>query len=142
MEWLQNFLINLMTLIGFENPSVSYDSNRNCFVIFINGLKSEELINQLIQALNHLTKALCKKQHLPPVFIDINKYRDQREKLILELARASAKKVAATKTPIELPAMNAYERRLIHLALSSRPEIKTESIGEGKERRIVIKPLG
>jgi len=141
MYQLQEILTNLIKLMGFEDFSVNYDSDRNRFLIFINNLDSEELIYKLINGLNHLVKALAKKQKQPPVFIDINNYKDKRENLILELARATARKVAATKTEIELPAMNAYERRLIHLELSSRPDIKTESIGEGKERRIVIKPI-
>ena len=141
MDQLQEILTNLIKLMGFEDFSINYDSGRNRFLIFINNLDSEELIHKLIDGLNHLAKALARKQNQPPVFIDINNYREKRENLILELARATARKVAVTKIEIELPAMNAYERRLIHLELSSRPDVKTESIGEGKERRVVIKPI-
>ena len=37
--------------------------------------------------------------------------------------------------------MNAYERRLIHVEIANHPDLKTESIGEGRERRVVIKPI-
>lgn len=141
MDWLQEILTKLIKLMGFEDFSVSYDSNRSRFMIFINNLDSEELIWRLINDLNHLARVLTKKQNQPPVFIDINNYREKREGLIVELARATARKVVATKTEMPLPFMNAYERRLIHTELSSRPDVKTESIGEGKERRIVIKPI-
>jgi len=73
--------------------------------------------------------------------LDVNNYRRQREDLIVELAKAAARKVAATQTEISLPPMNAYERRLIHAELAERPDLKTESKGEGKERAVVIKPL-
>ncbi|PIR72412.1 MAG: hypothetical protein COU42_01305, partial [Candidatus Nealsonbacteria bacterium CG10_big_fil_rev_8_21_14_0_10_36_24] len=122
MDQLQEILTNLIKLMGFEDFSINYDSGRNRFLIFINNLDSEELIYKLISGLNHLAKALARKQNQPPVFIDINNYREKRENLILELARATARKVAVTKIEIELPAMNAYERRLIHLELSSRPD--------------------
>ena len=75
------------------------------------------------------------------VFVDINNYRRERENLILELARAAARKAVVTKGEIPLPVMNSYERRLIHLELSSHPDVKTESVGEGKERYIIIKPI-
>lgn len=141
MDWLQEILIKLIKLMGFEDFSVSYDSDRSRFMIFINNLDSEELIWRLINDLNHLARVLTKKQNQPPVFIDINNYREKREGLIVELARATARKVVATKTEMPLPFMNAYERRLIHTELSSRPDVKTESIGEGEERRLIIKPI-
>ena len=75
------------------------------------------------------------------VFVDVNSYRKERENIILELARGAARKAAGTKTDITLPPMNAYERRLIHSELASRPDIKTESVGEGKERYVVVKPI-
>lgn len=43
-----------------------------------------------------------------------------------------------TKSEIALPAMNAYERRLVHVEISTRPDLKTESVGMGKERHIII----
>jgi spoIIIJ-associated protein len=61
--------------------------------------------------------------------------------LILEIAKASAQKVIALKQEVRLPAMNAYERRLIHTELSMRPDVKTESVGEGKDRAVVIRPI-
>ena len=46
-----------------------------------------------------------------------------------------------TKEKISLPAMNSYERRLVHVELSIHPEVATESAGMGKERCVVIKPI-
>jgi predicted RNA-binding protein Jag len=37
--------------------------------------------------------------------------------------------------------MNAYERRLIHAELAARPDVKTESLGEGRGRYVVVKPI-
>ncbi|MFA5386469.1 MAG: R3H domain-containing nucleic acid-binding protein [Candidatus Paceibacterota bacterium] len=141
MDWLQEILTKLIKLMGFEDFSINYDPDRSRFMIFINNLDSEELTWRLINDLNHLAKTLTKKQNQQSVFIDINNYREKREGLIIELARATARKVVATKTELTLPFMNAYERRLIHLELSSRPDVKTESIGEGKERKLIIKPI-
>ena len=73
--------------------------------------------------------------------LDINNYRREREHLIGEIAKAAARKALMNKQDVELPIMNAYERRLVHMELASRPDVKTESIGEGAERRVVIKPI-
>ena len=74
-------------------------------------------------------------------YIDINNYRKDREDLIIKLAKAAAKKSSVTKQEVSLPAMNAYERRIIHSELSLHPDLKTESSGEGKQRHVVIKPI-
>ena len=72
-------------------------------------------------------------------FVDINNYQAERERIIQELAKAAARKVIATKIELPLPAMNAYERRLIHTELATHPDIKTESDGVGRERHVVVK---
>lgn len=70
--------------------------------------------------------------------VDINNYRKERERLIIELAKAAARKVVMTKQEMTLPPMNAYERRLVHMELASRPDVKTESVGEGLARKVIV----
>jgi len=91
--------------------------------------------------MNHVVQMVAQKKGTKAIFLDINNYRLEREKLITELARAAAKKTAATKVAISLPFMNSYERRLVHTALAVHPDITTESVGVGKERYVIIKPI-
>ena len=84
---------------------------------------------------------VAKKNQKESIFLDINNYRHDREVLIAELAKAAAKKVFTTKQPVSLPAMNSYERRIVHVELALHPEVKTESAGEGKERYVIIMPI-
>mgnify|MGYP001613694030 FL=1 len=91
--------------------------------------------------MEHLARMVAKKNGVENIFIDINNYRKERENIIVELAKASARKALLAKEEIKLPPMNAYERRLIHVELSTRPDVKTESMGEGRERYVVVKPL-
>jgi spoIIIJ-associated protein len=58
-----------------------------------------------------------------------------------ELARKAAREAVLKKKPVELPAMNAYERRVVHSELALRPDVMTESSGEEPNRRVVVKPL-
>ena len=51
-----------------------------------------------------------------------------------------AEQVAAKRTPFTLEPMPAYERRIIHVALADHPDVTTQSVGIGEERKIVILP--
>ncbi len=129
----------IIELLCFKNFDIEADDQRRLYSIHINDeFISKERLPKLISDLNKIVRLVAKKQGLDPVVIDINNYRRERENLIIELARAAARQAVATKSPVHLPAMNAYERRLIHAELSTRPDVKTESIGEGKERKVVI----
>ncbi len=142
MERIQNTLQKLIELMGFEDFSVNYETDGKKFLIFINddGVVNR-ILPQFVADLDYLIKIVAQKNDFTAVFIDINNYRREREGLILELARAAARKSVAEQKEIPLPPMNAYERRLIHLELAQRPDLKTESIGDYKNRYVIIKPL-
>ena len=74
------------------------------------------------------------------VLIDVNSYRARRADHLRELAETLADQVDETQEPVTLEAMPANERRLIHVALADDENVRTYSIGEGDERRVVISP--
>ncbi len=129
--------------MGFKDYrlEIAEDGNRNSLFIYEDEAFIREHLPMIVEASNHFLQMVAKKNGAKPIFLDINNYRHEREGLIAELARAAAKKVATTKQEVSLPAMNSYERRLVHVELAVHPEVTTESIGEGKERYIVIRPL-
>ena len=143
MDQLHHNVQKLIELMGFSDFSVSYDPEGGRFSIFINDegfLKNS--LPDFVADLEHLVRLMARKTNEEKLaFVDVNNYRKERENLILELARAAARKAAASKQEVNLPTMNAYERRLVHLELASRPDIKTESIGERKERHVVVRPI-
>lgn len=142
MNLLQNNFQQIIELMGFNDFSINYDSdNNNLSVIIDDNLISEENLPGLVNNFDCLMKLIAQKNNLEPVFVDVNNYRKKRRDLIVELSKAAARKSLAEKKEISLPPMNAYERRIVHLELSARPDIKTESIGEGRERYIVIRPI-
>ena len=59
-----------------------------------------------------------------------------------ELAQSLARQAITEKRPVVLRPMSAYERRVVHVTLAENSQIKTESIGEGEDRKVVIKPVG
>jgi predicted RNA-binding protein Jag len=143
METWDIVIKNLLSGMGFSDYrlEITEDGNHNSLFIY----ESEDLVREnlpvLVEALNHLLQMIARKNGAKPIFIDINNYRQERESLIAELAKAAAKKVIATKQDVPLPAMNSYERRIVHVELAVHPDVTTESVGAGKERYIVIKPV-
>ncbi|MEK7149586.1 MAG: R3H domain-containing nucleic acid-binding protein [Patescibacteria group bacterium] len=141
MEQLQVIIKQIIEGMGFSDYSLSYDKESNRVSLIIDDQIFSKNLADFVFDLNQVVKLVAKKNGWEPVVIDVNNYRRQRHELILELARAAARKTVATKEEIALPPMNAYERRLIHVELAGRPDLKTESIGEGKERGVIVKPI-
>lgn len=73
------------------------------------------------------------------VLVNIGDYRQRRKESLERMALSVAQKAKFSGQPQALPPMSAFERRIIHLALSSDPEVETLSEGEGKERHVVVK---
>jgi spoIIIJ-associated protein len=70
--------------------------------------------------------------------VDVEGYRTRRERVLRELAKRMAERVEASRQPITLEAMPPNERRIIHLTLRDHPSVRTNSIGEGEHRRVMI----
>jgi len=107
---------------------------------------SQALIGQnaeTLLAIQHLLRVILKKT-IPGtgrVDLDINNYQKVRKEYLKGLAVSSANNAVVFKKEVAMPAMNAYERRVVHMELSARSDIATESRGEEPDRRIVIRPL-
>ena len=139
MEKITAKLKTIIELMGFAEAKVSIDEEHRKISIFIDDEIIQGQTANLLNAFEHLFNLITKKESGPSLVVDLNYYRRERERLIAELARAAAHKAMVTKSEVELPPMNAYERRLVHLEITSHPELKTESIGLGKERHIIIR---
>jgi len=139
---IKEIIKELIGKMGFEDFSVE-DNNegKRVSVLIIDDKFFKDALPYFVSDLNYLVRLITRKENWEDVLIDVNNYLKEREGLILELARAAARKAAATKEEISLPPMNSYERRLVHTELAGRPDLKTESAGEGKDRYVVIKPL-
>lgn len=138
---MEQTIKQLIEKMGFDDFSVSFDQESNRFSVIINDAIFTRSLPDFVFDFNQVVRLIGRKNDLPHVIVDVNNYRSQRHELILELARASARKAIANKEEITLPPMNAFERRLIHVELAGRPDLKTESAGEGKERCVIVKPI-
>ncbi|MEK9194652.1 MAG: R3H domain-containing nucleic acid-binding protein [Patescibacteria group bacterium] len=141
MEKILEKINKILGLMGFCEVRVQTDDAHRRISIFIDEDLSQDQIPTILRALDTFVNLMLKRENLPSHIVDLNLYRKERERIILELAKAAAHKAMMSKLEVELPPMNAYERRLIHVEITTHPELKTESIGLGKERRVVIKLL-
>ena len=74
------------------------------------------------------------------IAIDVENYRGRREQQLRDVADRVAKRVIQTGKIIQLEAMPAIERRVVHMALLENPRIRTQSVGVEPNRRIVVLP--
>lgn len=96
-------------------------------------------------SLNHLVKKIfeiqCKKNNWKKLnfVVDVNDYQEKRIQELRDRAHIMAERARFFKSNIECPPMNPYERMIIHSFFSEVTDIKTESTGFGRDRRVVIK---
>jgi len=74
------------------------------------------------------------------IVVDINDYKGRREERATEIGYEAAERARREQRPIDLPQLAAYERRVIHQALSEEEGVFTRSEGEGQDRRLVVYP--
>ena len=78
-------------------------------------------------------------ERAPLFLIDVNDYRAKQIKDLQAKAMMMAERARSFQYDVELSPMSSYERLIIHTTLADQPNVKTESQGEGRNRRVVIK---
>lgn len=144
VRYIKEYLQKLLKDLGFtsnieiknkeEVPTYTIYSDNDALLIGKNGKNLKALS---ILTSQHLLNELGRNFKFT---IDINSYKEKREKSLESLARRIAREVATTKVEAKLDSMNSYERRIIHNALTNNKRVYTESKGEEPNRYVVIKP--
>lgn len=144
MDSIKEITKSLIDSLGVLESAIEVLENKGGFLINIKSPEEHSLIgreNEKFEAFSHLLKRMVAKKHGETVriTIDINGVRAQNDKHIKNKAEMMAERARSFKIDVELDPMTSYERMLIHSHLEGQPNIKTESIGEGRERRLVIR---
>lgn len=152
MQEIKKIIEQTLKVMGFD--AIEIDIKKD------NSLKDRELLNINLKidskeaeyftkengwglsAFQHLLRVMISKKSPNQTFfiLDINDYRKEREKFLIDLALKAVQKIRKTKESVVFEPMSAYERRLIHLQLAEQPDIVTESIGQEPERKVVVRP--
>ncbi len=133
----------LKTGIPFSDISFSFDENTGEYWYSVSLNESGHKTEELNQAINHLIKRVLEKtcapeQVAPNVVFDINGFYKKKINNIRTIAHMMAERAKYFKSSVEIDPMSAYERKIVHEYLKDRPDIKTESTGEGLKRRVVV----
>lgn len=97
---------------------------------------------QTLSEIQHLLKVILKRKIDEDFYIniDINGYKERKEDYLREMVRSVADEVILTKQEKKLDPMPAYERRIVHMELSTKEGVEAESVGQEPERQIIVKP--
>ncbi len=136
-EWLQKVDNTLEYTIKEEDYTIYVDINGNAAGTLI-GYRGETLNSMQTILSTIANRSFNNKIRL---ILDIENYRQKREKTLEELAEKVSKTVLKTGKSITLEPMSAYERKIIHSKLQDNNKIETHSIGEGDNRRVVISKI-
>jgi len=150
IERVKKFIEKVLEKADLADTKVEIEYSQGQDVVVFN-LRSPGPANLLIgqngenlRSLQYIVRLLVRR-HLDevgqfPFILDINGYRQQKDHAIYELVDQAAKEVKADRKLVLLRPMNSYERRLAHTRLAEDEGVVTESVGEGEERKVVVKP--
>lgn len=142
-EFIEDYLYNFFKNLNMEaSMQVSMEDDR--FLVDLDAKNNAILIGkngQSLQGLNRIIRAATNAEFRRRfnILVDINNYKMDRYAKVRSMAKRIARNVMKTKIDATLDPMPNDERKVIHQELSTYKNIKTESVGEGLNRRLVIK---
>jgi len=151
VEMLKNLIKETLEKMTFSDFTLGMreeaGSDGENLVFNVVSKESDLLIGQYgvnLRSLQHILRAMARRRTEEKLrfSVDVNDYRREKISSLADLARNMARQAVEEQGPVVLRPMSAYERRIVHMELAGNDQVKTESIGEGEERKIVIKPVG
>jgi spoIIIJ-associated protein len=142
----EDFLHGLLETMDFD-ADVSASTSSQAAVVELIGPELGLLIGRhgaTLEALQEVTRAAVqrKTQGRAWVNLDIEGYRARKRAMLERQARTAAAKVRKSGRPLALEAMPAFERKVVHDALTDFRGVRTSSEGEEPNRFVVISPVG
>ena len=138
-----DYLRGIIPLMGVENVTFSAVQKGEATIIRLDGEHLGALIGrrgETMESLSYLASLVAKRLEgdYIKLGLDVAGYRDKRESDLTALAQRIGAKVRKTGRSFAMEPMNPYERRIIHSAISKMEGVRSESKGEGRDRRVVI----
>lgn len=167
-EMVESTLRELLDAAGFSYTDVVRGDVAGQVIFSISADDARSLIGMhgdTVHAIDHLVKKIVEKRlddtrreartqsstipiedleerEGPHFLIDVNDYRSKQIKDLQAKALMMAERARSFQYDVELSPMSAYERLIVHTTLQDAPNVKTESQGEGRSRRVVIRYAG
>src|SRR5579872_425779 len=140
-----NKFLEMLKITGTASISMSTDSDEQIIEVVLDTQDTSLVIGhhgEGLEALQLLLSLAISKElgSFVRVSLEVGDYKKNRTDYLLSLAAKTKDRAITEGRGIAMPELKAWERRLVHLHLQGDEEVETESIGEGKERVLVIKP--
>ena len=137
------YLREVIARMGVENVTFSAVQKGEATIIRLDGEKLGALIGrrgETMESLSYLASLVANRLEgdYIKLGLDVAGYRDKRENDLTALAQRIGAKVRKTGRSFAMEPMNPYERRIIHSAIGKMEGVRSESKGEGRDRRVVI----
>ena len=144
VEWVQGFLDRIIALVS-PDSTVSVNTDSQVLRFEIKGGDSARLIGkkgQTLDAIHYLVEKGVYKQYgsTLPIEIDVEGYLEKRRSDLTSLASRLANKALQTGKPMVINRINAQDRRVVHLSLRDNRDVRTQSVGNGDLRKLLIMP--
>lgn len=140
-ETIKTFLSDLLAHLGVTYDSIDIETHNDQTIFQIHAQDSGTIIGtrgDVIKAINYLVKKAFEDKDDVHFLVDVNGYRTKKITELEETAKLLAERARSLKYNVEMNPMSSYERMIVHSALANEPNIRTESHGEGRDRRVVI----
>jgi spoIIIJ-associated protein len=151
MQQVKDFVTKIVTDLGFSAESITVTGEekeeRIDLQVIVKGDELELLIGyhgKNLESLHQITVG-CVKQIFPKdkrvsLFLDVGDYFEKQNEKLRQLVAEAVEEVKLLDEPYEFKPMAPRMRRIVHLEVEKHPEIRTESTGEGMDRRVIIYP--
>ena len=138
-----DYLKEVITVMGVSDVTFSAVQKGEATIIRLDGEKLGALIGrrgETMESLSYLASLVANRLEgdYIKLGLDVAGYRDKRESDLTALAQRIGAKVRKTGRSFAMEPMNPYERRIIHSAIGKMEGVRSESKGEGRDRRVVI----
>ncbi len=131
--------INKVEVAGQTIYSIQTDDARSLIGMHGDTVHALDTLVKKIYENKHPAPETPEGERSPMFLVDVNEYRGKQIKDLQSKALMMAERARSFQYDVELSPMSAYERLIIHTTLQGAPHVKTESQGEGRNRRVVIK---
>ena len=134
----------LLLLMTFDSK-VTVNEQEGVFTADINTEKLDALLigreGKTLEALQHITNRMAGRMYPGArVNIDVGGYKARHNQLLRKRAKEAADKVRRSGKEITMDPLQSRERRIVHLALQSDPDVRTYTVGNGSVRNVVVAP--
>ena len=145
LEYSKSLLKDIVTAMGSE-VQIETQRKENYLKLTLHSEDSSILIGKngrtLASLQNIIRQSILNKTGVAAnIILDVENYKEKRERNLEFLAKKIAKEVEKTGVEVKMDSMNSYERRIVHNIISKNKNVTTISEGEEPNRYVVVKPV-